>query len=103
LALLEHISFQDISTERVMEPEYAQIWVHYNPLEKPLSRIIEVVESFGGEVEKIEVHPSAQNPMKVARFHLADQDVSHIVIGLIENLEIEARGCGPSAPTGRQA
>jgi hypothetical protein len=103
LALLEHISFQDISTERVMEPEYAQIWVHYNPSERPLSRIVVVIESYGGDVVKVQVHPSAQNSMKVARFYLANQDVSHIVIGLIENLEIEARGCGPSAPTGRQA
>ena len=93
----EHISFQDISPERAMDPDYAQIWVHYNPREKPLSRIMEVVESFAGNAVKIQVHSSTRNGMNVARFHLTNLDVSHIVIGLIENLGLEARGCGPAA------
>ena len=96
MTLQEPVSFQDINADQWIDPDHGQIWVHYHPSERSLSRIVEVVENYGGDAATVEVYPSAFDGMKIARFHLTNQDVSHIVIGLIENLGLEARGCGPA-------
>ena len=103
MAFHEPVSFQDISADRWIDPDHGQIWVHYHPGERPLSRIVEMVESFGGDAAKVQVYRSTFDGMKIARFHLTNQDVSHIVIGLIENLGLEARGCGPAVQPETQA
>jgi len=81
------------------DPIYSQIFVHYDPGERPLSRIIELIEKFEGGLNSVEVFASTQPGLKIARCKLVNQDVSHIVIAMIEDLCLEAYGCGPRMAT----
>jgi len=80
-------------------PSYAQVFVHYDPREQPISKIVELIENFEGELSSLEILASSRSGLKIAHFKLENQDASHIVIALIENLRLEAYGCGPLTST----
>ena len=88
------VSFQEFCSGAQCDPLYAQVFVEYDPGEQPLSKIVELIERFEGELRSVEVMTSSRPGLKIAQCKLDNQDVSHIVIALIGDLYLEAYGCG---------
>jgi len=80
-------------------PSYAQVFVQYDPREQPISKIVELIEIFEVELSSLEILASSKAGLKIAHFKLEKQDVSHIVVALIENLRLDAYGYGPLTST----
>lgn len=94
------VSFQEFFSDTQCDPVYAQIFVQYDPGKQPLSNIIELIERFEGGLSSVEVLTSTGPGLKIARCKLENPDVSHIVIAMIEDLCLEAYGCGPQMAAG---
>ncbi|MEW6262976.1 MAG: hypothetical protein AB1641_07845 [Thermodesulfobacteriota bacterium] len=92
------ISFRELSATAKSVPALAQIFVHYDPGTSPLSKIVELIERFEMPIRSVEVCDSEGAGLKIAVFRLEARDVSHVVIAVIENLGLEAFGCGPIIP-----
>ena len=93
------ISLTELFAGAQCDPSYAQVFVQYDPREQPLSKIVELIERFEGELRSVEILASSRSGLKIAQFKLENQDVSHIVIALIGDLRLEAYGCGPLTST----
>jgi hypothetical protein len=77
---------------------YAQIIIHFDPQQQPLSALIRLIERFEMNVKSIEIVSSVAENQEIALVKLNAIDVSHVVIALIENTGVEAFGCGPIMP-----
>jgi hypothetical protein len=94
-------SFQEFFGGEQCDPAYAQIFVEFDPNKQTLSKLIELIERFQGELKMLEVMASSRPGLRVVRCKLDNQDVNHIVIALIGELYVEAHGCGPMVAPGR--
>jgi len=91
--------FQDFLVSAQSDPSRAQILVHYDRRKTALSKIVELIERLEGELSSIHFLGSKLPGFLSVLFKLRDQDVSHIVIAIIEDLHLEAYGCGPQVST----
>lgn len=88
------VSFEEFSEAKSI-PYYAQVFIHYDPNTQPLSKVIEIIERFEIDLGSVKVCDSIKAGLKIATIQLDAIDISHLVIALIENLGLEAYGCGP--------
>lgn len=94
------VSFQEFLSGEQYDPAYAQIFVEYDPGKQTLSKIIELIERFDGELKTLEVMASSRPGLRVVRCKLDNKDVNHIIVALIGDLYVEAYGCGPMVASG---